>query len=232
VQSLFRLDNVSFSSRGVQIVENASLSVQKGTVTAFLGKSGSGKSTLLKLTAGLLQPTFGTVYYGEQNIHTLSRMETEIFRKKCAFMFQDSALWANQNIFQNLSLPLMIHFPEMNAEERFQRIQNVCAVVGFGKDLFLRPADLSTGEQKLAGFARALICEPEILFLDECTESLDRKSRETMCQILDSFLKKGNTIVYVSHESGFISRYPGTIYIVESGKVQIKEIKKNTEADA
>jgi ABC-type lipoprotein export system ATPase subunit len=229
VASLFQLENVSFDSCGIRIISGVSLAIERGSITAFLGKSGSGKSTLLKLTAGLLQPTAGTVYYNGKNINTFNRTENAAYRKSCAFMFQDAALWANQNILQNLSLPLQIHYPEMEARSRLVKIQNICSAIGYTRPLTLRPADLSTGEQKQAGFARALICEPEVLFLDECTESLDRRSRETMCQILETFISKGHTIVYVSHENGFISRFRGTVYIVESGT--IKKTKSALEAD-
>ncbi len=227
--ALFQLENVSFASCNIRIISGVSLAVERGSITAFLGKSGSGKSTLLKLTAGLLQPTTGTVYYNGKNIGAFTRAENAAYRKSCSFMFQDAALWANQNIFQNLSLPLQIHYPEMEARDRLVKIQNICSSVGYARPLTLRPADLSTGEQKQVGFARALICKPDVLFLDECTESLDRRSRETMCQILETFISDGHTIVYVSHENGFITRFRGTVYIVENGT--ITKTKSMSEAD-
>ena len=90
-------------------------------------------------------------------------------------MFQDSALWANQTIMQNIELPLLSHFPRMDKVQRVERIRDMCGVVGYDRNLFLRPVDLSMGEQKKIAFARALIIHPKILFLDECIESLDEK---------------------------------------------------------
>jgi len=73
------------------------------------------------------------------------------------------------------------------------------------------------GEQKKIAFARALINKPDVLFLDECTESLDRKGGTVIMELLDAFIKQGNTIVYVSHNSHFISSIGGHIYVIEEG---------------
>lgn len=216
---LFETQNVEFHSRTTQIIKGISLSIEKGTVAGLTGKSGSGKSTLLKLIAGIYVPTGGKVLYDGKDIQTMTNAQNLAFRKKCAFVFQDSALLANQDIQQNLSLPLTTQFPKIMAEEKNERINEVCKLTGYDRPLNLRPVDLSMGEQKKIAFARALINKPEVLFLDECTESLDRKAGAVIMNLLQDFIKKGNSVIYVSHSSSFIAALGGKIFVIDEGKL-------------
>lgn len=137
-------------------------------------------------------------------------------------MFQDSALWANQDIFHNLELPLQIHFPEMTAEQRKLKIQEMVSLVEYDKALTNRPAALSIGEQKKIGFARALICDPELLFLDEPTESLDEKTVELFISILKEFAAENKTLVYVSHDNYLINSFMSDKIYFANGEIQEK----------
>ena len=165
--SLFEMKNVTFTSRKFEVVNNVSLKIENGTVTEFHGPSGGGKSTLLKMLAGIIIPVEGNVFYKSKDINLMSRQEDLVFRKECSFVFQDSALWANQTIMQNVLLPVQIHFPKIKKDEQVERVKKICEIVEYDKDMNLRHADLSAGEQKKIAFARALVCEPNVLFLDE-----------------------------------------------------------------
>ncbi|MBQ0052253.1 MAG: ATP-binding cassette domain-containing protein [Treponema sp.] len=214
---LFEVENVEFQSRTTKIVKGISLQIEQGSVTGLTGKSGCGKSTLLKLIAGIYVPSSGRVLYNGNDIQTMGDAMNLEFRRKCSFVFQDSALWANQDIQQNLNLPLQTHNPKMKAKERLERIREMCEIVKYDRPLNLRPADLSMGEQKKVAFARALINNPEVLFLDECTESLDRKGGAVIMDLLQKFRNDGKTIIYVSHSSSFIAALPGKIHVIEEG---------------
>lgn len=214
---LFDIQDVHFESRTKEIVRGISMTIEKGSVTALTGKSGSGKSTLLKLIAGLLVPSSGKVLYDGYDIQHMSNHQNMEFRKNCAYVFQNSALWENQTIMQNLELPLLTHHKEMTERQRLERIDEVCAMVNYTRPLNLRPADISMGEQKQIAFARAIINRPRVLFLDECMESLDRKRRVNIIELLKRVVNGGNTIIYVTHDPGFISTFPGTIHVLEEG---------------
>lgn len=220
--ALFDVRNISFSQNGKSIVDDISLTIESGTVNGFVGKSGCGKTTLVKLISGILVPTSGSSLFEGRDIQTMSKNRNLIFRKKCSFVFQDSALWANQDIMSNLMLPLQIHFPKMSMEERQFTVNSICAMVNFTKPLNLRPADLSTGEQKKVAFARAMICGPEILFLDEVTSGLDEASCEIIVSLLKNFVENGNTLLYVSHDNDFINEFPGNLFVIEDGKLKGK----------
>lgn len=227
--SLFELQNVTFFSKASKIISETSLSIEQGTVTSFMGKSGCGKSTLLKITDGLIIPTTGRVLYKGIDIQQMSTKQNLVFRKECSFVFQDSALWANQTIQQILELPLNIHFPSLSKKEKKERIQGICSTLDFSKALSFRPADLSTGEQKKISIARALLSNPSVLFLDECTESLDEKATSLVIFILKQFIQDGNTIIYVSHRNRFVQLFPGMFYYLDDGKIISSENTKETK---
>lgn len=224
---LFKAEMVGFDSRTQSIIRGASLAIGRGSVTGILGPSGGGKSTLIKILAGILVPTSGRVLFEGRDIRLMSSEENKRFRKRCAFVFQDSALWANQTIEQNLSLPLQTQNPGMEAGERSRLIGKVCDLVGYGRALSLRPVDLSMGEQKRVAFARAFITSPEVLFLDECTESLDAQGAAHIMGIIRDFALGGNTVIYVSHRRAFVEEMMeigrktgrGAIFDVDGGVV-------------
>ena len=216
---LFEMKNTSFYDGLTSVVNDVSLSIEKGSVTAFLGEPGSGKSTVLKLISGIVIPTKGKIFFNDKKLINMNTKETLAFRKKMAYMFQNSALWANQSLYQNLELPLKLHFPKMPVEQLDERIKEVAKLVDFSKPLSLRPAALSTGEQKRIAFARALICNPEILFLDEPTESLDEKTAGLFIEIIKDFCAKGNTLIYVSHDNAFINTFNNDKYYFSKGTI-------------
>ena len=213
------MKNTSFADGLTTVVNDVSLSIEKGSVTAFLGEPGGGKSTVLKLISGIVIPTKGKVFYDGKDITNLSSKENLAFRKRMAYMFQNSALWANQSLYQNLELPLKLHFPKLPPEQLDERIKEVAKLVDFSKPLTLRPAALSTGEQKRIAFARALICKPDILFLDEPTESLDEKTAALFIKITQDFCAEGNTLIYVSHDNNFINALENDKYYFSKGTI-------------
>ncbi len=215
--ALLTVEDVKFSSRTQEIIKGVSMEIEKGSTTVLIGKSGCGKSTLLKLLAGILVPSEGRVLFDGHNIETMTNAQNKEFRRRSAFVFQDAALWANQDIYHNLSIPLQVHFPKMSHEERLFAVQGICAMVNYSRPLTLRPVDLSAGEQKRIAFARAMSCGPEILFLDEITASMDRRGMELIMNLLHNFVDQGNTLVYVSHNATFITEFPGNMIYVEDG---------------
>ena len=220
--AILKMIQVCYEDNDHKIINNISHYIEKSSVTVFLGKPGSGKSTALKLLAGLIPQTSGTITFEDKDIHTLNRKQNLDFRKRTAFMFQDSALWANQDIYHNLDLPLQLHFPEMSVKERKARIKKFTDLVEFTKPLTHRPAALSIGEQKKISFARALICEPEVLFLDEPTESIDDKTEDLFISILKKFIAENKTVVFVSHDNYLINSILCDKIYFEDGEIKGK----------
>jgi phospholipid/cholesterol/gamma-HCH transport system ATP-binding protein len=219
--AILELRDAGFSAQDKSIVSGISLTIQDGLTTALIGPSGGGKSTVLKLLAGLIVPTSGKALYRGADVSLMNRGANLDFRKRAAFVFQDSALWANQSLRQILEIPLQIHFPEMSQKKRTERIVEVLAETGYRKDLDIRPSQLSMGEQKLIAFARAMMCDPSILFLDEWTESLDDAGARRLIGIVKRKQNEGATVVFVSHNLRIIRELAAEICLIADGKLSL-----------
>ncbi len=229
---LLELKNASFSAAGNDIVKGVSLEFAEGETVALVGPSGSGKSTVLKLVAGIVVPTQGSVRWKGSDIASMGRSQNLAFRRETAFVFQDSALWANQNIRQNLEIPLKTHFPEMRSEDRNSRVREALAESGYRRTLEIRPADLSMGEQKLVGFSRAMVLRPSTLFLDEWTESLDEFAARRLVNAVREKKKQGKTIVFVSHNFAVIKDLADRIVMIVDGRVSLSVTHEQFAKDA
>ncbi|MDR2247269.1 MAG: ATP-binding cassette domain-containing protein [Treponema sp.] len=218
-EPVIEMKDVSFFTRRERIVGNVSLRIGQGKTVALAGPSGGGKSTILKLAAGILVPSGGKVFYRGKNIDAMNRFQNLTFRREAAVVFQDSALWANQSLNQILELPLRVHFPDMESGKRRERIREAMELVGYRRDPELRPAMLSMGEQKLIAFARAMLCRPRLLFLDEWTESLDDSAAQRLIGIVGRFKDEGKTIIFVSHDFPLIHRLADCVIVIAKGHV-------------
>jgi ABC-type multidrug transport system ATPase subunit len=229
--AIIELKNVWFSAQTRILARNISLAYEEGKSTALIGPAGGGKSTLLKLSAGLLVPDQGEMLFRGKDVFRMNRKENLDFRREGAVVFQDSALWANQSLFQILELPLRIHFPAMTSKERAQRIETVVSEVGYRKELSVRPANLSMGEQKLLAFARALLCFPRLLYLDEWTESLDNNAAQRLIGLVKRCQREGKTIIFVSHNLGVIRELADHIVMILGGRIFLKITREEINQD-
>ena len=228
---VIELKGVSFSTQNQEIVQGVSLRFEEGLSVALAGPSGGGKSTVLKLAAGILVPSGGSVLFRGRDLALMKRPENLAFRRESAVVFQDSALWANQDLYQNLDLPLRIHFPAMSKLSRENRMKEVLAEVGYKRHLLIRPSQLSMGEQKLIAFARAMLCEPKILFLDEWTESLDDYSSQKLVELVKYRKEQGSTVIFVSHDFRIIQGMADYLFMIAAGKVSMELSKEEIRSD-
>jgi ABC-type multidrug transport system ATPase subunit len=176
-------------------------------------------------------PSDGEVLFRGKDIVLMNRTENLEFRREAAVVFQDSALWANQNLFQILELPLRTHYPKMSGKEREERVKEVIAEVGYKEDLGIRPAQLSMGEQKLLAFARALICRPRLLFLDEWIESLDENAARRLIDLVKKHRSRGNTVILVSHDLRIIKDLADIVVMINGGRVSLNFAKEQISED-
>jgi len=231
MNNILEMKNVSFTAQDRKIVNGVNINFISDKITAIVGPSGSGKSTVLKLSAGLLVPGQGEIYYKGKNIAYMNRNENLDFRRESAFVFQDSALWANQNLYQILELPLRIHYPKMDKKERAMRIKEITSEIGYVKDLDIRPSTLSMGEQKLIAFARALLCNPSLLYLDEWVESLDENAANRLIKIVKKKYKEGTTVLFVCHDMRIIKDLADYIVVIVDGKMVFHATKEQVMQD-
>jgi phospholipid/cholesterol/gamma-HCH transport system ATP-binding protein len=234
-ENIIELNNVTFFSDDYRILDDISLNIEKDTYTCIIGRSGAGKSTLLKIMAGILTPQNGTVKLFSRDINNLRTKENFDLRKKVGFVFQDAALISNISIKENLLLPLEYHRSELKREEMYRKIIKIMEKIELLDAVDLRPAQLSFGERKLVGIARALITEPQVLFLDDPLASIDA----TLSKKISLLIKEYNdledtTIVAVSSLKSLIYNNNDRIVLIDCKSVamdstigKILKTKKN-----
>jgi len=209
--------SVLFGDRPV--LDKVNLQISPGKTTVIIGASGSGKSILLKVMAGLIPPTHGAVKRDGKSLFILSEKEEIEFRRRTGFVFQDGALWANRTIEQNVRFPLEVHFPEMSQEKMQQRVEDYLHEVGYEDRLDYRPSQISAGEQKMVSFARAMITDPEFLFLDTPLVGIDSSSALAIQKIIKKLNKQGRTMVGGFIDAELISIIADNLIILNKGSI-------------
>jgi NitT/TauT family transport system ATP-binding protein len=169
------------SENRIQVISPTDLSVVAGEIVALLGPSGSGKSTLLRMLTGLSQPSGGQVFWHEKPI---SNVPINV-----SIVFQSFALFPWLTVFENVEAPLKAR--GMNANERRERSMRILDTVGLDGFQGAYPKELSGGMRQRVGFARALVVEPEVLFMDEPFSALDVLTAENLrSELLELWHKK------------------------------------------
>lgn len=193
----------SFSDGDLQthVLDNISLTVNKGDRVAIVGSSGSGKSTLLHIMGGLDSPTAGHVLVNGQDIHAMrSKAASKLRNQQLGFVYQFHHLLPEFTAVENVAMPLVIG--GMTPKAAQEKSQALLEKVGLGHRLLHKPSELSGGERQRAALARALITEPACLLADEPTGNLDHRTAQS---IFDLILKLnedlGTALVIVTHDT-------------------------------
>src|SRR6201997_3935499 len=169
------------SENRIQVISPTDLSIVPGEIVALLGPSGSGKSTMLRMLTGLSRPSAGQVYWHEKPI-----AQTEI---NVSIVFQSFALFPWMTVLENVEAPLQAR--GVNPEERRSRSMRMLDTVGLDGFESAYPKELSGGMKQRVGFARALVVEPEVLFMDEPFSALDVLTAENLrSELLELWAKK------------------------------------------
>lgn len=169
------------SQNRIQVISPTDLSIVPGEIVALLGPSGSGKSTMLRMLSGLSKPSAGQVYWHEKPI-----AEAEI---NVSIVFQSFALFPWLTVLQNVEAPLQAR--GIDPEERRARSMRMLDTVGLDGFESAYPKELSGGMKQRVGFARALVVEPEVLFMDEPFSALDVLTAENLrSELLELWAKK------------------------------------------
>ena len=216
---LLELKDIVLATQDYVVLDRASVSFAKGASSVIMGPSGCGKSTLMKVAAGICVPDSGDVLLEGRPLERLTEARLREWRRSSGFMFQDAALWANKTIFENLALPLQFHYPELSAAAVRERVRASLARGGLEGSLEQRPAQLSMGEAKIASFLRAVILEPDLLFLDEPTTSIDHAAQEKMMAMIRERKQRGCTIISVTHDGHLASLLANDLVVLKQGRV-------------
>ncbi len=184
----------------IEVLKDIHFHINKGEIISIVGKSGSGKSTLLQVVAGFMKPDTGSIKVNNTEIAKFSEKQSAAFRlDHFGFIFQNFQLLPNQNVFENVELPLKLK--GVPSSIRKHNVEKILEKVGLSHVADHYPNELSGGQQQRVSIARALITNPPIILADEPTGSLDS---HTEMEILD-FIKHLNqteniTFMIITHD--------------------------------
>jgi iron(III) transport system ATP-binding protein len=194
-------------------VDAVDLAVQSGELFFLLGPSGCGKTTLLRMIAGFLEPTAGSVRFGDRDVTTVPPN-----KRNTGMVFQSYALWPHMTVQENVAYGLNVR--KVGAADRQRQVTAALEAVQMQPYARRKPNELSGGQQQRVALARALVIEPTVLLLDEPLSNLDAKLRLEMRSEIKRICSEARiTTVYVTHDQKEALSMADTIAVLCDGKV-------------
>lgn len=182
----------------VVAVNDFTFEIPDGKLIGLLGPSGCGKSTALNLISGLLEPTAGQIFFGEDDVTHLPPENRGV-----GLVFQNYALYPHLTVRQNIMFPLenLRGADKLTKAEMAERTLDAAKLVQLEGLMDRKPSELSGGQQQRVAIARALIAKPDVIFADEPTGNLDSQSGREVMDLLASVHREfGKTIVVITHD--------------------------------
>lgn len=230
------LNNVTFSYDEENVIlDNVSISIPRGKVTAIMGGSGCGKTTILRLISGQQFVTSGTVEVFGTNIANISNKKLLELRKKIGMLFQFGALFTDMNVHDNVAFSLIEHtkLPKSIINKIVDMKLKAVGLFGTGQ---MMPQELSGGMARRVALARSTALDPELMLYDEPFTGLDPISQQVAAMLIRQFSESlDQTVVLVTHDIKTTLEIADNIYFMEQGKIIFSgtpEDIKNTSNEA
>jgi phospholipid/cholesterol/gamma-HCH transport system ATP-binding protein len=201
------------------VLRGLNMNLPEDQISMIIGPSGTGKSVCIKHMVGLLYPDQGDVLVHGESVPSLSDQELFEMRKKFGVLFQDGALFGSINLYDNVAFPLRQH-TEKSDEEIAEIVNRRLREVGLGGEGQKMPNELSGGMRKRAGFARALVLEPDIVLFDEPDSGLDPVRTALLCELIKEIhAENGGCYVVITHDIMSARRVAEHIAVLWKGEI-------------
>ena len=202
------------------VLDNVSLTAEKGQTTVIIGPSGCGKTVLMKHMIALEHPTEGGVYFQGKRIDELEGKDLVDVRMHFGFLFQGGALFDSLNVYENIIFPIKQHKKIKNWRAIDDLVKSKLAMVGMDGFQMHHPASLSGGQQKRVALARAIAMDPEVILYDEPTTGLDPIRSDIINELILKLQRElGVTSVVVTHDMRSAYKIADKIIMLHKGKI-------------
>lgn len=201
MNEIIKVENLDVGYNGQIVLHQLNFSINRGDITVILGQSGCGKSTIIKTLLGILPPLNGQVFFFGQQVDYRSEKAIMALYRRVGVLYQNGALLNSLSLYENVALPLNMHYPKLEKDLEREMVHSRLAQVGLAQSAKKFPAELSGGMRKRAALARAMILDPEIIFCDEPSAGLDPITAAGLDKLMINLREHFDiTFIVVTHE--------------------------------
>ncbi len=216
---MIRAENIVKTFDDNEVLKGITCEFHAGKTNLIIGRSGAGKTVLLKILVGLLTPTSGEVWFDDREFFSLDKKEMRALRAQVGMLFQGSALFDSLTVEQNIRFPLDM-FSNMTGKEKLNRVNDCLERVGLTGKNKSYPSEVSGGQQKRVGIARAIVLKPKYLFCDEPNSGLDPRTSILIDELIhDITIENDITTVINTHDMNSVMEIGDNIILLAQGEI-------------
>lgn len=216
---MIRVVNLNKSFEDKQVLYDINVSFYNGATNLIIGQSGSGKTVLISCLVGLHKQTSGHIFFGDQDITTMSKREQTVLRREIGMLFQGAALFDSLSVLENVMFPLDM-FSDKSYKDRMRRAHFCLERVNLLDAQNKFPNEISGGMQKRAAIARAIAMNPKYLFCDEPNSGLDPKTSLVIDQLIKEITHESNiTTIVNTHDMNSVIGIGENIVFIDKGHI-------------
>ncbi len=214
------VDDVKKSFGKTEVLRGLTMHFKRRETAVVIGGSGAGKTTLLRLLIALEKPSSGHIWIDNEDLAPLNEYQLNRVRQKFGMVFQYAALLDSLTVFENVAFPLREHRKHLGRKEMREKVVGMLNLLGLENKEDRMPSELSGGQRKRVGLARALMLEPQILVYDEPTSGLDPLTSRMVDDLIEETRERFNvTSVVISHDMTSTFRIAHQAFLLVHGQV-------------
>lgn len=215
---MIEVKNLHKSFAGLEVIKGVDLQINQGDVISIIGPSGSGKTTLLRCMNFLEKADQGQMTFDGQtfDMSHISHRDVLNLRKKTAFVFQNYNLFFNKTALENVTEGLIVG-RGVAKDKAIEKARRLLKRVGLQEREDYYPSELSGGQQQRVAIARALAADPEIIYFDEPTSTLDPELTQGILTLMREMAEEGMTMLVVTHEMSFARNVSNKVWFMDKG---------------